>query len=953
MQALLHAGNFNRCRCFQAIGVELARKDRLGAGGEVKAPEVWSLDSHSKKCFMKRLLCILFTYQQRVSCLRRGPVTRIRPDHEHPHGRRWRQVSLLVCFALSLPCCGTAGAQQPQGAALRLGGLLPGGVRKSATASWGAFDFILENRTDSDRQARVLTFYKDLPDVQYGRDVWVPAQATLSTWMLVGPAPANLSGMTCDIQMEVDEFSGGKSQLLLPNTEERLRSRGIIYRRREPFSVLLLDNDASGEGVPGRLPQPDSAAEEALRLVRVFRQMRTLSEMVQRVGPAEVPPTAEAFDGIDHFIVASAGLARNPTGMIALRHWLEQGGKVWVMLDLVEPDALAPLLGDALDFQVVDRIALASFRVETVSTGREPVEPTLQEHDRPVDFVRVQLPPGEQVRNTIEGWPAWFTRPVGRGKVVFSTLGARGWHRPRTRRDPPSPYTDYRDLPIAEQYLIPVGEILQPSDPEKPFPVESLQPLLAEEIGYSVVSRTTAVLIFGAALGAWLVLGILLRKLSRPELLGWLGPVAAVGATIVFLVLGERSRRAVPPTVAVAQIVEPVSGKDEMAVHGLLAVYRPKPGPVEAGAEQGGLFQLDPQDMGDQVRQFILTDTDAWHWERLSLLAEPRQAPFHVTLPMEKPIAALARFGPEGIEGKLSGPLHNLSDAVLSTPMGPKLAVHIEPDGAFRAAGSDALPKGQYLSGTLLTDRQQRRQDVYGAFLKEPGPGSLRGRNVLLAWSDPLDMHFDIAPGARVAGSALIVAPLRLERLAAGERATIPGSFLPYQRILDNGERVRPTMQPSRDIEMHLRFQLPTEVLPFQVERARFSARIEAPGRRVAIAGQEDGRLTEIYRIDSPLDPIRLDITEERFLHVDEEGGVHLTLSIRLPSSADTPGDAVPRPDATPEDRSQRGAKSSGGRPRMDRPVPMPEPGGASPATRSEKWATIHYLELEVSGQAK
>ena len=372
-------------------------------------------------------------------------------------------------------------------------------------------------------------------------------------------------------------------------------------------------------------------------------------------------------------------------------------------------------------------------------------------------------------------------------------------------------------MPVATSYLEAVGAVLQSAETGSPFQIEALQPLLAEEIGYSVVPRATVVGIFGMALLASLVLGVVLRKSRRPELLGWLGPAAALGATVVFLVVGERARQAVPPTVAVAQIIEGVSDKDEAAVHGLLEVYRPKPGPIEAGVEQGGLFQLDARDMQGQLRQFVLTDLDAWHWERVSLLAEPRLASFHVTVPTEKPIVALARFGPDGVEGKLSGPFQNLSDALLSTTTGRKLAVHIQADGAFRAAGSDVLPKEQYLSGTLLTDRQQRRQDFYGKFLKKPGPASLRGRNVLMAWADPLDMHFHIAPGARRAGSALVVALLRLEHLAAGERATIPGSFLPYQRLLGS-QQVQPTLESSDDVEMHLRFQLPAEVLPFKVE---------------------------------------------------------------------------------------------------------------------------------------
>jgi hypothetical protein len=887
---------------------------------------------------------------------------------------------------MAVLCCPSATAQQQ--AALRLDRVTPGGVRRSATTSWQAFDVEVSNLSDTDRKVRVLAFYEDLPQVQYGRDTWVPAGATLRTWMLVGPAPANLSRQTCELQMVVEDLSQGKNETLLPATEQRIRSRGLLYRRREPFTSILLDDDVPEPPFePGRLPQPMSSPEEAVQLVRLFRQTRNLSHLVQEVSPGLLPPAAEAFDGIDHFVLASGRLTRDPAGMAALRHWLEQGGKVWVMLDLVEPEMLAPLLGDALDFQVVDRVGLTRYRIETHPVGKGMGEPPLQQRERPVAFVRVQLPPQEHVRHAIDGWPVWFTRRVGRGEVVFTTLGPRGWYRPRTKDDPPSPYQDFPLLPIATPYLEDLGVELQPSNKGSPFQVEALQPLLREEIGYSVVPRNTVVLVFGAALLGALVLGIILRKSSRPELLGWLGPVAALGAASVLFLLGERSHRAVPPTVATAQIVEAISGKDEAALHGLLEVYRPEAGPVEAGVEKGGLFQLDARDVQNQVRQFVMTDLDAWHWERFALLAEPRLAPFRITVPLEKPIVALARFGPKGVEGKLSGPFQNLSDALLSTPTGRKLAVRIEPDGAFRAAASDALPKGQYLAGTVLTDRQQRRQQLYGAFLAEPEPASVQGRNVLLTWADPLDVGFHIAPGARRAGSALVVAPLRLERLAPGQRAIIPAPFLPYQRLLD-GQMMRPTTQSTEGVEMHLRFQLPAEVLPFKVERARLTVKMEAPGWRVSIAGQDGNQFTEIRYVDSPLDPIRVEIAEERLLHLDEDGGLHLTLTIRDPSQRDAARSETPRREVPQGDRPRqpappgeqfkgpppggrppmgdfRGRPPRQGRPPGDRPRGDRPPGGSPPGGRpsgsapapakadlwGEKWA-IRYLELEISGQA-
>jgi hypothetical protein len=111
---------------------------------------------------------------------------------------------------------------------------------------------------------------------------------------------------------------------------------------------------------------------------------------------------------------------------------------------------------------------------------------------------------------------------------------------------------------------------------------------------------------------------------------------------------------------------------------------------------------------------------------------------------------------------------------------------------------------------------------------------------------------------------------------------------------------------------MDLRFQLPAEVLPLKVDRARLVAKINALSRRVTIAGRADGRLVELHRVSSPLGPIRLDITRERFLSLDKEGGLHLNLSI--------------------SDSQRRGRTRKG------------------TAQQHEKWK-IEYLELEVSGE--
>jgi len=728
--------------------------------------------------------------------------------------------------------------------------------------------------------------------------------------MLVGPAVPQGDRTFCDIEPLLLERSQGEDALIYPPGEKRIRSRGVLYRQREPTTAILLDNEGPPSFPPGQLPQPDSRTEEASRLARLFRLTRNLSDLVQRVDPGLLPPMPEAFDGIDHFILASGRIARDPAGMRALRHWLEQGGKVWVMLDLVEPEVLAPLLGDALDFQVVDRVNLTSIAIRTHPAGRRILDPPPQQHERPVAFVRVLLPAGEPVKHSVNGWPAWFTRSVGRGEVVFTTLGPRAWFRTRTRRDPPSPAGNWPSAPLENPLFLDIGIRLQPAPDEPSFRVESFQPLLTQEIGYAVVGRGTVVLIFGVFLLSALGVGIGLRKSRWRDLTGWLGPAMALVAAGVLLGLAEASRRAAPPTVAVAQVIEAVSGKEEASIHGLLAVYRPHSGHADAAVQRGGFFDLDMSGIEGQTRRLVLTDTGVWHWENLALPAGVRQAPFRGTIALDKPMAAVAHFGTHGVEVKLSGPFEDLEDALLSTPNGRNLAVRISPDGTFRAASQDILPKGQFLAAAVLSDRQQQRQEVYRAFLKHSARGSQPGRNVLLAWARPLDLHFLLDPEARTVGSALLVVPLRLERPAAGTRATIPAPFLSCQRIMD-GLPARPTLESAASVDMHLRFQLPTEMLPFQVERARLSVRIDAPSRRVTISGRPEGRLLELLTVESPLDPIHLDLADQRLLRLDEQGGLHLNLNVSDPLQGGS---------------AQARAKQF-----------------------DEKW-TIEYLDLEVAG---
>jgi hypothetical protein len=837
-----------------------------------------------------------------------------------PWTRRFFVAFLVTLSPCQLVTLSSVSAQEKP--TLRLGGVLPGGVRSSATDSWGTYDFELTNLTAIDRRARVLVRFEARPDVLYGRDVWVPAESEIKSWLLVGPAVLKDAENMCSIEVLLYDRTDGTDRLILPPGERLIRSRPVPHRLREPFTAILLDEEPPEELTFGRLPEPDSRNEEAIRLARTFRLSRRLSEFVQTINARLLPSTPEAYDGIDHFVLASNRIGKDPAGMKTLRHWLERGGKVWVMLDLLNVDVLAPLLGDALDFQVVDRVRLTNFRFDHRSTGqRLGTDMPLQRHDQAIEFARVLLPAGEQTRYTVNGWPAYFTRTVGRGKVVFTTLGPRAWYEERKPNEPPAPFMNY---PRSPKPTDPLGDMAlelqstpsqfvksgRSASPQDAVPVEAFAPMLTEEIGYSVVGRGTVLLIFASFLLGALVVGLTLRNARRPELLGWLGPLGALAASGVFLFLGESSRRAVPPSVAVVQVVDAVSGEEEAAIHGALAVYRPDSGPAEMKAQRGGFFELNMEGLQGQIHRLILTDMDAWHWENVALPAGVRFAPFRTAVPSGEPLSAHARFGPEGLEGKLtSGRFQDLSDALLITASDRNLAVRMRPDGAFEVKSADILPQGQYLREAVLSDQQQHRQDIYRKMLQRSRPEYLQGRNVLLAWCKPTELRFDFVADARTTGSALLIVPLQLERPAPGKRISVPAALIPYQRMLNN-MATRPVFTMHEPIDMLLRFQLPRDILPFTVERARLSARLVAPARRVTLAGRDEGKLVELHQVESPLDPIRVDITDPRLLHLDPDGGLYVNVAIG------------------PElNRRRKG-----------------------PLDPDEKW-TIEFVELEVSGR--
>lgn len=778
-----------------------------------------------------------------------------------------------------LACCATATAQAPSNPR-SLGSLSPAGARSYLTENWGAMEFSLSNPTARDMEARILTYYADAAERQFGRDAWVPSRSTLWSWYTIGPPPTRPVHSRVELKTLVYDRTTGQDRLLRSADGQPLHSNLARFERREPGTAVMLDADIADGSQSPLSPAEQTRADEVRDLVRILRSRRGLSERVAWVRQRCLPPAAEAMDGVDHFVLASNRLADDVAGRRTLREWLHRGGSLWVLLDFVEVNTVAALLGDAVDLQAVDRTTLT--RVEVASAPDHPSRTATEplNLDEPVDLVRVTAP-RQRVLYTVNGWPAAFVMDVGRGRVLFTTLGARGWMRPRTDRDPPSPYREFPRLPIPFAPFEFLAVELQPRSERPPLGDDDLRGYVSEQIGYAVVGRATVLSVFSVFFAGLLVASAGLGSKGWLEHLGWLGPAAALFATGFFVGLGEWSRSAVPPTVAVVQFVDAEPGLEEAQASGFFAVYQPSLAISAVGVDRGGQFDLDVAGLEGRVHRRVQTDLDRWRWEDLELPAGVRMAPFQHTVRTTAPIQASARFGPDGVEGNvLSGPFGQLEDALLNTP-GPHTAtVRLNADGSFTCRSEDELPAGKLSIGALLKDKQRARQRFYENLLTEPLPRHLANRGVLLGWADPVDMHFNLAPRARTTGSALLAIPLRFEHTLPNTRVTVPGAFVDCRRVTDDGRSYRPSTEARAGTTMRLRFQLPDAVMPLVVENARLSLKLHAPGREVVLAAAGKGDAVTLRTLSGPLGVEQVDINDPALLVPDDRGALYVTVQI-------------------------------------------------------------------------
>ena len=472
---------------------------------------------------------------------------------------------------------------------------------------------------------------------------------------------------------------------------------GIVPARVErPVTGFMGSSDvATGQPdlayelvVAGRSSQPDQGRKLAL------------FDVQSRI------PDDFSLQGVDQLVISDGKIHDDPGRLAAIRRWMHAGGTLWIMLDQVDPQAVERIVGDDFRCHAVDRVGLTTVRIEAKRTdgGVDAVE---FEHEQPVELVRVVLAESNiRIVHTVNGWPAAFWKPCGAGQLLVTTLGARGWMRPRRAEDSETNLDERLSRPPRRpQELAPHSQA--------PSTYVILAPLVAtSEIIFPGCSRPAHFdhrCLRGASCGIRRLLDSSPRancrafgRLRRGD--HGAGNLAVPQKrTRTSRLVGSRALHRGSGRFARDWRTESARHSSDFGrrrfrtgrfryrrcpLRGAAAFYRPEAGSWDIATTRGGHLMPDMTGQEGTTRRLVWSDLDAWSWQNLTQTSPHRTARFDQAQTLPDRIEARATFGPDGLAGRLSTPATLVpADAILATRSG-QLGVVLSADGTFRA-----LPK--------------------------------------------------------------------------------------------------------------------------------------------------------------------------------------------------------------------------------------------------------------------
>lgn len=748
-----------------------------------------------------------------------------------------------------------------------------GGPYRVQRGKWALVKGGFANTGDEDREVLAVVMPHGAGGVQYGRRLVIPAHcARSSQWPVWVP----------DQAVKVFEFD----YLIFedPDNERSIkRVAGDTVTRS--FSVANPEAlNGQQVGFRGLLSSSNESRRdsEALDvLTGVLREEAGYAAMGLPFSAEQIDGYPEALESLAQLVITSQTVHHFPEACDAVRVWTQRGGRTWLLLDQCGVQVAQAILGESLPLTYIDETSSnqMTFEKNPEFAGVQDTERLVErEFEEPVRMVRVLSDAGKTLW-TVDGWPAVIELTLGQGTVMLTTVAPEAY----VQRAPTT-----KSLPNARPLFASLFEL-------KPQIVritdQQLQAAAAGSIGYEVPSRffaATIMLGFAVCLagcGVWL-----LRK-DRATSLLWLVPVLALVCALPAVWQGGQSRSVAPPTAIQQQLTEVVPGSTTLAADGMTSVFQPAPATLDVAMHDFAI--LTPSDAGlDRgQRRIVWTDRGESEWHQLQQDAGIRNYVVRSLARFDKPQVLKMTLDQNGLVGNprdvaFSGD----SDLILASRAADRAAVKVDSDGTLTVTPQDMLAATEFISGTLLSDTQRRRNALYEAlFQGEPNEPQYPDRLTLLFWSDPVQQTIVVGDeSTRRASSVLTSMPVQLQPPEPGAQVLIPSVLLPYEVVKDEtggfssafDNRQRQWQQRENPLITLLKFSLPSACRPFAATTGQLQLRMNAGLRQVRISVGSETELSPVATLESPAGLFTLDLTDAHLRQVAESGALYLKLDV-------------------------------------------------------------------------
>ena len=758
-----------------------------------------------------------------------------------------------------------ADATAPKNVALSVA---PAGAGRNRAGRWSTLSVNGLNRTDEDSEELGIVTIGDRTNLQYARKFWIPAYSKRQGWINV-QIPEDIADNQLQVPMTTMHLKATESgESFQPNVVGMTKSsRGLLIARSKVVTGAIL---------APRDPSPADADRADVLSRTIYSAMDAVIVDEQDLGLVElsggfIPPTANPLDALDVIVVANDSILQDTVAVQRFQSWLQSGGNVWIMADQLKPESVRALLGDSSCYSVVDEVELNDYTMVVPPAHSSAKEATYDwTTEQPVTLLRV-LADTDEVESTIDGWPAAFWKDVGQGRVLFTTLGAKGWLKEG-------------DVPITPLTSIAEDLFAQKSEPADQ--VARISRFLDQEIGYTIPSRATVATILGLHLLFVFGIGIWLVRKQALQYLAVLIPVTALLAMGSLIAIGKANTSQVPSTIATGQIARALPGSASLRMESVNAIFSQErqPLPITVAADTTALM-VGESDSSELMR-IVWDDSGKSTWE---FVDQPPGVVRHVksqslvTLP--QPWKVVGKFTENGFEGALQGiQASTVQDPVIASSPSPSLAVEFDPDSDGRFIASKMLERDQYIDSALVTDTQQQRQQ----FIREvvSGEGSpVSETPSLLLWTEPVPTGTTFGDGFGREGWALASIPIRIDRVAPGESFMIPPIFVSL-RASSRGPSIffDTTIGKTPDSfnkpgKFEVRCVPPSAVLPCEISSAVIALRAIAPGRTMTIRGFNGDQPVTLLEQASPNGRVEFIVDNPEVLGLDAEGGLPIEVS--------------------------------------------------------------------------